>query len=70
MRRQFKAAFGVTIMEYAQARRMEAARLMVHDATFQIAEIAYRVGYTDPANFTNAYKRYFGVPPRLDRFKN
>ncbi len=29
----------------------------------QIAQIAYRVGYQQPANFTQAFKGYFGYPP-------
>ena len=28
-----------------------------------LAEIAYRSGYSDPAHFTNAFRRQYGVPP-------
>lgn len=66
LRRLFKKAFGTTIVEYARNERLEAARVMLRDRRFQIAEIAYRIGYSDPANFTTAFKHRFGYPPKLE----
>ena len=67
LRRSFKTAFGTTIADYVRDRRLDAARAFVRDTGLQIAEIAYRAGYTDPANFTTAYRRRFGRPPSRDR---
>lgn len=67
LRRQFKAAFGTTINGYVLSQRMQAARLMVRETDLQIAQISYRVGYKDPANFATAYRRHFGHPPSRDR---
>ncbi|GEM_PF-6511032 len=69
LRRQFKSAFGMTLFEYVLNTRMQAARLLLQDGYLQIAEISHRVGYTTPANFSTAYKRYFGVSPAKDRGK-
>jgi len=66
LRRIFKAAFGVTMVEYVRDRRLDAARVMLREGRFQVAEIAYRVGYSDPANFTTAYRRRFGHPPTAE----
>ena len=67
LRRCFKAAFGSTIVDYVRDRRLDRARTFVRDTHLQIAEIAYRTGYTDPANFTKAYRRRFGCSPTHDR---
>jgi AraC-like DNA-binding protein len=66
LRRMFKATFGITIVEYVRDRRLDAARVMLRERRFQVAEIAYRVGYSDPANFTTAYRRRFGHPPTVE----
>jgi AraC-like DNA-binding protein len=66
LRRAFKATFGITIVEYVRDRRLDAARIMLREGRYQVAEIAYRVGYSDPANFTHAYRRRFGNPPSAE----
>lgn len=66
LRRLFKSAFGITIIDYVRDRRLAAARVMLGEGRFQVSEIAYRVGYSDPANFTTAYRRRFGHPPTHD----
>lgn len=60
----FKQLLSVTIHEYVQQRRMEAAAEMLVEAELSVAEIAYRVGYEYPANFSCAFKRYYGRLPR------
>jgi AraC-like DNA-binding protein len=71
LRRVFKATFGVTILDYVRDRRLDAGRVMLREGRFQVAEIAYRVGYSDPANFTTAYRRRFGHAPtqEVKRFR-
>jgi AraC-like DNA-binding protein len=63
LRRLFKSTFGVTIADYIRHRRLDAARLMVREGSLRISEIAWRTGYSDPANFTTAYRQRFGHPP-------
>lgn len=67
LRRSFKTAFGTTIADYVRNRRLDTARIFVRDTSLQIAQIAYRTGYSDPANFTTAYRRRFGCSPTCDR---
>lgn len=67
LRRLFKETFGISMMNYITSRRLEAARVLIRQSSLQIAEIAYRMGYSDPANFTTAYRQFFGHPPKADR---
>lgn len=67
LQRQFRKAFGTTIFEYVLKRRMLSAHILVRDGHLSISEISYRVGYNSPANFSTAYKRYFGHSPGQDR---
>lgn len=45
-----------------ETRRGEALRL-IHEGEHKMTEIAYRVGYSDPAHFTRAFKRWTGQAP-------
>jgi AraC-like DNA-binding protein len=66
LRRLFKAAFGVGIVEFARNERLDASRVMLRENRFRIAEVAYRIGYSSPANFTIAFKKRFGYPPKFE----
>ncbi|GGN44345.1 hypothetical protein GCM10011349_09290 [Novosphingobium indicum] len=63
----FKAAFGTTIFGYVRSRRLEMARILIHDHGLGIAEAGYRVGFTNAAAFTVAYRRHYGHPPSARR---
>jgi AraC-like DNA-binding protein len=45
-----------------ETRRSEAIRLLA-EGEHSMTEIAYRLGYSDPAHFTRAFKRWKGVTP-------
>lgn len=60
----FKQIFQQTIYAYILQRRMEATAQLLVEREFSVAEIAYRVGYDYPANFSCAFKRYYGCSPR------
>lgn len=50
--------------------RLERARMMLRapgSAGMQIATIAYRLGFSDPAHFSRAFRRRFGCSPREAR---
>lgn len=52
-----------------ETRRSEAIRLICEDV-YSMTDIAFRVGYSDSAHFTRAFKRWTGVPPsrfQMDR---
>lgn len=59
----FKAAFGLPPGQWLLQQRMERARLLLA-AGCQVAQAAAQVGYAHASNFSTAYTRHFGLPPR------
>jgi AraC-like DNA-binding protein len=47
--------------------RLELARELVRDPRQNLIDIALELGYSDPANFTRAFKRWTGMAPRSYR---
>lgn len=63
----FKALFGITAGDFVTETRMRHAHRLLQTGDMMVAQVAYAVGYEFPGNFTTAFKRYFGVPPRATR---
>lgn len=59
----FKRYFGCTIFEYFQQYRMHKAKMYFEQKELTIKEIAYQLGYSNTANFSNAFKRFWGISP-------
>lgn len=64
------SAEGVTYQALVEETRKEAARRYVAGSTLSLAEIAYLVGYSEPASFHRAFKRWYGVTPERFRSRN
>ncbi len=62
----FKAAFGTTIFSYVRRQRLEMGRLLIIDHGLRIADAGIKVGFSNAAAFTAAYRRHFGRPPTAD----
>lgn len=58
------AAEGTTYSDLVEEERRERAFLLLRSADLSIAEIADRLGYSDAANFTRAFRRWTGQSPR------
>lgn len=63
LQRKFKQQVGLTINGYIRKRRLEVAKQHLEKGLVTITEAAYEAGYNHPANFTNAFKKEYGVPP-------
>jgi AraC-like DNA-binding protein len=63
------AAEGVSYQELLEDARKEAAGRYMSESTLAIGEIAYLVGYSEPAPFHRAFKRWYGVTPEAFRQK-
>jgi AraC-like DNA-binding protein len=57
------AAEGVSYQELLDEARKEAAGRYLTDATLAICEVAYLLGYSEPAPFHRAFKRWYGMTP-------
>ncbi|MBA4798095.1 MAG: helix-turn-helix transcriptional regulator [Rhizobiales bacterium] len=67
VQRHFREHFGQTVFEFIRAKRLEKAREALERDGSTIAQAAYIAGYSNPSNFTNAYKRAFGSAPKYHR---
>jgi AraC-like DNA-binding protein len=60
----FREVTKLTIYSYITKCRMERAADLLLNGNYGIAEVAYEVGYDYPANFTSAFKKFYGKLPR------
>ena len=47
--------------------RFELALVLMRDPAIPLTEVALELGYSDSANFTRAFRRWTGLPPRRYR---
>ena len=58
----FRTSFGMTPHRFVLERRLEGARRMLRTET-PITDIAYSLGFSSQAHFTQAFRRYTGSTP-------
>jgi AraC-like DNA-binding protein len=58
---------GVSYQELLDEARKEAAGRYLGESVFAIGEVAYLVGYSEPAPFYRAFRRWYGVTPEAYR---
>jgi AraC-like DNA-binding protein len=63
------AAEGVSYQQLLDDARKEAAVRYISEPTLAICEVAYLVGYSEPAPFHRAFKRWYGMTPQVFRQK-
>ena len=61
------AAEGAAYSELVEEEQREKALLLLRSAELSIDEIAWRVGYSDVANFSRAFRRWTGTTPAAYR---
>lgn len=66
--RIFHALVGETVNDYISRKRMEKSiRLLMHRSEVSVTEVATAGGFSSSANFSKAFKLYFGVSPSAIR---
>jgi transcriptional regulator GlxA family with amidase domain len=63
----FKTDTTKSIRMFVTESRLDKAATLLEVSELRISEIAYEVGYADPANFDHAFRARFGVSPRKYR---
>lgn len=61
--RKLKALTGHSASQLVRSFRLNKAREMITQTELNVSEIAFEVGFKDPAYFTRAFTREFGVAP-------
>lgn len=63
LRTGFKEYYGVTMYDYITRLRMEKARRLLLEEKMSIYEVSGLSGFKHQANFSKAFKKYFGLLP-------
>jgi transcriptional regulator GlxA family with amidase domain len=63
LKRRFKAATGITLIDYLQNLRIEEAKRLLESSAVPVDEISIDVGYQDASFFRRLFKRRTGLTP-------
>lgn len=69
-RKDFRTRTGVSPGDYRIRRRMDAARALLLTTATPVKEVAYRLGYPNPAAFSLQFKAQIGLSPEAYRNRN
>lgn len=61
--RKIKAVSGCTVHEFITKVRMDHAEALLKNSNLSISEIAYKVGFSEPSNFSRTFSKHFGCSP-------
>lgn len=64
-----KNILGMGIHQWLVEKRMKEAERLCRKTGLPIEDIGYRVGYKNPNYFSDAFKKYFNLPPGKYRKK-
>ncbi|MDZ7650393.1 MAG: AraC family transcriptional regulator [Cytophagales bacterium] len=60
----FKQIYGNTVFGYLLDHKLDHARVLLDSAQYQVNQVAYQIGYTNPSHFIAAFKKKFGITPK------
>jgi len=63
LKRRFKSATGVSLIEYVQNLRIEEGKRLLETGLLPVEEISAEVGYSDASFFRRLFKRQVGLTP-------
>lgn len=63
----FQECVGMTVFEYERQLRMQTAKQLLRETELDIVTIALSVGFSNPANFSTAFRKYTGSTPSAYR---
>lgn len=64
--RHFKEVTAMSPIQFQKQIRLQKARNLLLSESADAADVAFRVGYESPSQFSREYSRMFGLPPRED----
>lgn len=60
----FKEIYGNTVFGYLLEHRLDQSRVLLDTGKYQVNEVAYQIGYTNPSHFIAAFKKKFAITPK------
>lgn len=67
LQRLFHAARHCSVFEYVRGRKMELAMKALKERNLSVSQAAYIAGYSNPANFSTAFRKVYGLTPSQAR---
>ena len=64
LKRGFRMRYGLPVFCYLRRTRMEKSMELLRKGEFNVSEVAWEVGYSNPANFSQVFRQQFGLSPR------
>lgn len=64
LQRIFKEELDITPNTFVTTLKMEEASILLKTSDKNVSEVAYAIGFSDPAYFTKVFKKYFGKSPK------
>ena len=61
LKKEFKLLFGKSIFEYWNGMRFDYAKRLLKEG-YSIKQLANQMGYSNPQNFSTAFKKRYGIP--------
>ncbi len=62
--RKLKTLTSLAGNEFIRSIRLQQAKILLETTSLNVSEIAYQVGFNDPAYFTRAFKKQYGRTPK------
>ncbi|CAM4026605.1 AraC family transcriptional regulator [Lederbergia lenta] len=66
LHRHFKEITAMSPIQFQKQLRLQEARGLLLSESADAADVAFRVGYESPSQFSREYSRMFGLPPKED----
>ncbi|MEH7494722.1 AraC family transcriptional regulator [Neobacillus niacini] len=66
LHRHFKDVTAMSPIQFQKQLRLQEARHLLLTEATDAADVAFRVGYESPSQFSREYSRLFGLPPKED----
>ena len=60
----FKEIYGNTVFGFLLDHKLDHSRVLLDSDKYQVNEVAYQIGYTNPSHFIAAFKKKFGITPK------
>lgn len=61
--RKLKALSGSTVQEFIVRVKLDEAARLLRETDMNVTEISYRLGFSEPSNFTRTFTKHFGDSP-------
>ena len=69
LQKHFRAVYGTTVFDFLREQRLQRAREALERDGVNVAQAALLAGYSSAANFATAFRKRFGMPPKLARHR-